>query len=54
MCEQLLYWLDENNLGQQDLISVTALKDALAKSTPQTARNASKFGYNKVRLTTHL
>lgn len=51
MCKQLLRWLDENNLGNQDLISISSLKDALTKTTLSATRNNSKapgFARNKV------
>lgn len=51
MCQQLVRWLDENNLGNQDLISISSLKDALAKTTSNATRNNSKtpaFIRNKV------
>lgn len=55
MCKQLLRWLDENNLGNQDLISVSSLKDGLKKTALQAVCDNGKtgsFGYNKVHLTT--
>ncbi|KAL0633147.1 hypothetical protein Q9L58_007988 [Maublancomyces gigas] len=48
MCKQLLRWLDENNLGNQDLISISALRDGLIKSASKLKANkTSNFGHDK-------
>lgn len=48
MCKQLLCWLDENNLGNQDLISISALRDGLIKSASKLKANkTSNFGHDK-------
>lgn len=56
MCKQLLRWLDENNLGNQDLISISALRDGLIKTASKASKasKTSNFGHDKVHPTTRL
>lgn len=44
MHAQLLRWLGQNGLGNQNLVSVDALKDALKKIIPETTLNEKRHG----------
>lgn len=51
MCRQLMHWLDENNFGDRDSVSVNTLKDALAQTVSRaTSENSGtpSFSHNKV------